>query len=211
MGGNTGRTVIKGGTVSGNTGGIGNDRGGNYQGSIENIGSLKDMQNRDLQRQVQQGISKFESRLGVRSDVRLADLSGAVGVARTNRDTGKTEVFLNRQHFEVATPKEVRAYKKRAYDAGFLTRTNKPTQHTVVHELSHALWNSHRKDQKSVTAGKDISKLHKTFMRDNSSKYGSYSKTNINEFFAEVMTKGVLGKSDKYTKGLFNIVKKNKL
>jgi hypothetical protein len=211
MGGNTGRTVIKGGTVSGNTGGIGNDAGGNYQGSIENIGSLKDMQNRDLQRQVQQGISKFESRLGVRSDVRLADLSGAVGVARTSRDTGKTEVFLNRKHFEVATPKEVRAYKKRAYDSGFLTRTNKPTQHTVVHELSHALWNSHRKDDKSVTAGKDISKLHKTFMRDNSPKYGSYSKTNINEFFAEVMTKGVLGKSDKYTKGLFNIVKKNKL
>jgi hypothetical protein len=211
MGGNTGRSVIKGGTVSGNTGGIGNDRGGNYQGSINNIGSLKEMQNRDLQRQVQQGISKFESRLGVRSDVRLADLSGSVGVARTNLTTGKTEVFLNRKHFEVATPKDVKAYKKRAYDSGFLTKTNKPTQHTVVHELSHALWNSHRRDEKSVKAGKDIAKVHKAFMRDNSSKYGSYSKTNINEFFAEVMTKGVLGKSDKYTNALFKIAKQNKL
>lgn len=211
MGGNTGRSVIKGGSVSGNTGGIGADGGGNYGGSITDIGSLKEMTNRDLQRQVQQGISKFESRLGVRSDVRLANLTGAVGVARTNIATGKTEVFLNRKHFEVASPKDVIAYKKRGYDSGFLTRTNKPTQHTVVHELSHALWNSAKRDANSVAAGKDIAKVYKAFQKANPKGYGSYSKTNINEFYAEIMTKGILGKSDKYSRALINISKRNKL
>jgi hypothetical protein len=211
MGGNNGRSIIRGGSVGGTTGGLGGDGGGNFQGTIDNIGSLKDMQNRDLQRQVQQGISKFESRLGVRSNVLLADLQGAVGVAATDRVTGKTQVYLNRGHFEVATPADVKAYKKKSYDSGFLTRTNKPTQHTVVHELAHALWNNHRKDAKSLTAGKDIAKVYKQFLRENPKQYGSYSRKNINEFYAEVMTKGILGKSDKYSRALINISKKNKL
>lgn len=41
--------------------------------------------------------------------------------------------------------------------------------------------------------------------------YGSYGKTNVDEFWAEVVTKGIHGKSDKYTKKAIGIAKKYKL
>ena len=134
-------------------------------------------------------------------------MEGAVGLARTD-PSGKTEVFLNRAHFEKADVKTVNEYKGRAYKSGFLNKTNKPTQHTVVHELGHALWNSHKPQKKHKEAGKDINVLYKKFKKDNPKSWGSYGKTNVNEFYAEGITKGVLGKSDKYTKSLIKITKK---
>lgn len=41
--------------------------------------------------------------------------------------------------------------------------------------------------------------------------YGKYAKTNVNEFWAEVCTKAVHGKADKYTKAAKDIIKKYKL
>ena len=38
-----------------------------------------------------------------------------------------------------------------------------------------------------------------------------YAKTNVNEFWAEVCTKAVHGKADKYTKAAKDIIKKYKL
>lgn len=198
---------VRSGNVTGNTGGLSNDGGGNSNINITNIGSLKAMKNRELQREIQQGISKFESRLGVKSDVKLATMEGAVGLAKTDL-SGKTEVFLNRKHFEKADVKTVNEYKNRAYKSKFLNKTNKPTQHTVVHELSHALWNSHKPQEKHQKAGKEINKLYKNFKKDNPKSWGSYSKTNVNEFYAEGITKGILGESDKYTKSLIKITKK---
>lgn len=203
---------VRGGTVTGNKGGIGNDGGGgNANVNLTNIGSLKDIKDRQLQREIQQGISKYESRLGVQSNVRLATMEGAVGLARTDPKSGKTEVFLNRAHFEKTSVKQVKAYKERAYKSGFLNKTNKPTQHTVVHELGHATWNSYKPDKKHNQAGKEIKALYKQFKKENPKTWGSYGKTNVNEFYAEGITKGTLGKSDKYTKSLIKITKKHGL
>lgn len=177
----------------------------NYSGSVKNIGSLKDIKDRALQKDLQQGISKFESRLGVRTTVKLADLGGAYGVHMTigGKSAG---VYLDRNSFQ--SKSQVIKAKRKAYETGFSNRTNKPTQHTVVHELSHSLWTSHHTGSKHIKAGEEVSKLYKTFKKDNPKAWGSYGKTNINEFFAEGITKGVLGKPDKYTKSLIKIAKK---
>jgi hypothetical protein len=174
----------------------------NYSGKQANIGSLKEIKDRSLQKDLQQGISKFESRLGVRTNVRLADAYG-VHVTIGGKSAG---VYLDRKSFQ--SKEQVIKAKKKAYDTGFSNRTNKPTQHTVVHELSHSLWTSHHSGSKHIKAGDEISKLYKTFKKDNPKSWGSYGKTNINEFFAEGITKGILGKPDKYTKSLIKIAKK---
>ncbi len=46
-------------------GGLGNDGSGNYRGEMKNVESLKNIQDRELQREIQQGISKYESRIGI--------------------------------------------------------------------------------------------------------------------------------------------------
>jgi len=204
------------GGVRSKTGGLGRDGGGAYEGSMKNEESLSAITDKSLRRDIQQGISKFESRLGIRQrKVKLAELDGAYGVHVTARDSKgnmvSQGVFLDSKTFKNATKEQIVNNKKEAYKNGFLTKTNKPSQHTVVHELAHATWNSHLSGKKYASAGKEIKSLYKSFLNDNPKGYGSYSKYNVNEFFAEGITKHVLGKSDKYSQSLRKIVKDNKL
>jgi len=195
------------GGIRSKTGGIGRDGGGNYKGTVEKIGSLKELKDTQLRRTIQQGISKYESRLGVRTNVRIANLEGAYGVHVTSN--GKSDgVFLDRGTFLKANVNKINAVKRNAYARGFSNKTNKPSQHVVVHELGHATWNSHLSGRKQQAAGREINKLYGTFKKQNPKSWGSYGKTNVNEFYAEGITKGVLGKSDKYTKALIRITKK---
>ncbi len=175
--------------------------------NVKNVGSIKEIKDRALQRDLQQGISKFESRIGVKHKVELADMNGAYGVHVASGLDGKTVgIYLDRKSFK--TKEQVIKAKENAYKTNFSNKTNKPTQHTVVHELAHAVWNSHQKSAKSQKAGEEVNKLYKTFKKYNPKSWGSYGKTNVNEFYAEGITKGVLGKSDKYTKSLIKITKK---
>jgi hypothetical protein len=204
------------GGVRSKTGGLGRDGGGNYEGSRKNEESLSAISDKKLRLDVQQGISKFESRLGIRQrKVKLAELEGAYGVHVSASD-GKGNivskgVFLNSNTFKNATREQVIKNQLKTYKSGFLTKTNKPTQHIVVHELAHATWNSHLTGNKYKTAGKEIRALYRQFLKDNPSGFGSYSRYNVNEFFAEGVTKQVLGKSDKYTRTLKKIIKDNNL
>lgn len=191
-------------------GGLKGDGGGQYKGKKSKIGSLKDLKNTQLRRTLQQGISKYESRLGVRTTVRIADLSGAYGVHVTQG--GKSAgVFLDRDTFEKANVSKITKIKRDAYKTKFLNSTNKPVQHTVIHELGHATWNSHLTGKNQVAAGKEVQALYKRFQKADPKKWGSYGKSNINEFFAEGITKAVIGKADRWGKALVKIVKKHKL
>jgi len=204
------------GGVRSKTGGLGRDGGGAYDGSLLNEESLSAISDRALRRDIQQGISKFESRLGIRQrKVKLAELEGAYGVHVTASD-GRGNmvsqgVFLDSNTFKNATKEQIVKNKLEAYKSGFSTKTNKPSQHTVVHELAHATWNNHLTGKKYKDAGREINKLYRSFLRESPSGFGSYSRYNVNEFFAEGITKHVLGKSDKYKKGLRKIVKDNNL
>lgn len=192
-------------------GGLKNDGAGNYSGSIKNVESLKNMKDRELQREIQQGISKYESRLGIRQkNIMLADLEGAHGVHVTMN--GESEgVYLNKKSFKNGTVDKIIKVKNSAYKTKFLTKTNKPVQHTIVHELGHATWNSHFKAANAREAGKSIRTMYAKFTKEKPKGYGKYAHSNINEFWAEATSKAVLGSSDKYTKFVKDTIKKYKL
>lgn len=192
-------------------GGMGKDGGGNYKGSIKNTESLKNIKDRELQREIQQGIAKYESRLGIRTtNIMLADLEGAYGVHVTAG--GKSEgIYLSKAHYKNRTADEVARNKQSGYKAKFSTRTNKPVQHTLIHELGHATWNSALSSKGAVNASKSIQSMYKTFKKERPKTYGSYAYSNVNEFWAETTAKAVLGKSDKYTTFLKKTIKKYKL
>lgn len=205
------------GTVRGvPKGTIGNDKGGNASaGDIGKAQGLRTIQNTQLRREVQQGISKYETRLGVRQvKVQLAPQGSSLGVHVT--EGGKSEgVYLNTAVFKKGTVSSVSTITKGAYKSGFLTNTNKPVQHVVVHELSHAQWNSHLKSANAKAAAASVQKKYKQFLKDYASGkakgFGKYSTTNVNEFWAEASTKHVLGKPDKYTRFIKSTIKKYKL
>ncbi len=200
-----------GGTRKSSGGGIRNDGAGNYNGEIKNPESLKNIRDRELQREIQQGISKYESRLGLRTkDIMLAELSGAYGVHVTI-DGKSGGVYLDKRTFKNGTVKKITSIKKGAYASKFLTRTNKPVQHTIIHELGHATWNSHYTASNSVKAGISIKKMYNEFTKEKPKGYGKYAYSNVNEFWAEATTRAVIGNSDKYTKFVKRTIKKYKL
>lgn len=181
--------------------------------SIKNVRGLATIKDGAVYKEMKEGISRYHSVMGVRQkNVKIADLPSRYnGVHQTVN--GESEgVYLNAKVFDNLTKSGIRERVKGAYESGWSTRTNKPIQHTITHELAHATWNSHLKSANARAARADISKLQKEWFKDSKKKgYGKYAETNINEFWAEVTAKAVHGTPDKYTRAAKAIVKKYKL
>lgn len=175
-------------------------------------GSLGSMQHRDMEKQINRAISRYEKVMGVRErHIQIADTPGAYGVTYIGPN-GSQGIYLSRQHFDTSKKKFEAAYKASNYDTGFKNITNRAAQHTVTHELAHATWTSSYASAKYRAAGKEIQYLYKQWSKDKKKKgYGSYGKTNVDEFWAEVITKGIHGKADKYTRKAIGIARRFKL
>lgn len=196
---------------SGNRGGL-QPGDGAFKGKIIKVESLVHIKDPAVYKEVKSAISRYHSVMGVRQkDVKLAEMSDGVLGAHATLN-GKSEgIYLNKKHFN-QSKKHIMEQTKKGYDSGWSTRTNKPMAHTVTHELAHATWNNHFTSANHKAAGKEIEKLYQTWTKDKKKKgYGQYSKTNVNEFWAETVTKAVHGKADKYTKAVKKIAKKYKL
>ena len=200
---------------SGNRGGL-QPGDSSYKGTIKNVEPLVNM-NKEIYRDTKAAISRYHAVMGVRQrEVHLADLSDGVLGVHVSAPDGKggiksEAVYLNKKRYK-QTRKEMMAQTKKGYDSGWHTKTNKPMAHTVTHELAHATWNSHLTAANAKAAGKEISALYKKWMSDKKKKgYGKYARTNVNEFWAECVTKAVHGNSDKYTRQVKKIAKKYKL
>lgn len=176
--------------------------------------ALASIKEPDVYREVKSAVSRFESVLGIRQkSVRLADLpEGTLGVHFTSAGEGKSVgILLNRKSFNQKR-RDIEAQTRKGYESGWSTRTHKPIAHTVTHELAHATWNQHLKSPAAKEAGAKITKVYNAWLKDKKRKgYGKYAHTNVSEFFAETITKGIHGTKDKYTRALFGIVKKHKL
>lgn len=170
------------------------------------------MQHRDMEKQINRAISRYEAVMGVRErHVHIADISGAYGVTYIGPN-GSQGIYLSRRHFDTSKRKFEAAYKASNYANGFKNVTNRAAQHTVTHELAHATWTSSYTSPKHKAAGKEIQRLYSQWSKDKRKKdYGSYGKTSVDEFWAEVITKGIHGKSDKYTRRAISIARRFKL
>lgn len=179
--------------------------------SMESLDSLKD---REVVKQLHKAVSRFESVMGVRErSIKVADLSGvdAYGITFLNKN-GSQGIVLNKTIFNGKRKEIESTFRKENYDTGFQNKTNRPIQHALTHELAHATWSSHYKDKKHQKAGIEIKKLYKKWRRDRKkTEYGEYGRTNVNEFWAEVIAKGIHGNPDKYTKRAIGIAKKYRL
>lgn len=198
--------------ATGKRGGL-NPGDANFRGKLSNPKSLSNIRDISLYRDVTSAISRYHSVLGVRQrEIGLAELGSGVGGVHVTRNGESHGIYLNSMVFENGTSKTVADWAKKGYKSGYLTKTNKPVAHIVTHELAHSTWNSNFKGAKYKGAGKEVEKLYRTWRKDTKKTgYGSYAKVNVNEFWAEVITKSVIGKGDEYTRKAKSIVKKYKL
>ena len=194
----------KGGLIEGDS---------SYKGKIGKAESLVNIQNAQLYKSVKQSISRYHSVLGVKQqDVKLAEMSKNVGGVHLTVDGRSKQVLLNSKVFKNGTVRSVSSWTEGGYKSGHLTKTNKPVAHIITHELAHATWNSNFKAPNVRAAGKEVTKLYEKWSSDTKKTgYGRYAKTSVNEFWAEVSTKAVHGKPDKYTRKIKAIIKKYKL
>ena len=110
--------------------------------NIRGLATIKDGQ---VYKEMKQGISRYHAVMGVRErNVKIADLPKKYnGVHQTSFNGESEGVYLNSKIFDKMSKKQIAERTKGAYDSGWSTRTNKPVQHTITHELAHATWNSH--------------------------------------------------------------------
>lgn len=189
----------------------GRDGGGRYRGKITNISGLESIKDPQTRKAVYEAISRYEAVMGIRQkNIKIANLNGAYGVHVTFGGQSQA-IYLDRNTFN-QTKAAIIKEKQAAYKSGWSTQTNKPIAHTVTHELGHATWNSYLTSSNAQAAAPSIRKLYSTFQKDRKKKgYGEYAHSNVNEFWAETVTKAVHGTSDKYTKAVKSITKKYKL
>ena len=189
---------------SGGGGGMGRDT--TYKGTIRNVESLVHMKDPRMYKATKEAISNFSAKLGVpERNIKLADLQGNVMGIGT-----KGEVYLNKKYFNKSASEFAKTMQGN-YQSGHTTITNKPLAHVATHELAHAAWQNNQKSPKAIAAGKDIQKVYKSWVKSGGKGYGSYAKSNIDEFWAEASTKAAHGTADKYTKAIKNIYKKYQL
>lgn len=181
------------------------------QEMINSAESLSNLKHREVTLQLQRGISRYEAVMGVRErNIKIAKVPGAFGATMVGAD-GSHGIYLNKSFFNRHRNIVESEYRKQ-YESGYKNKTNRPIQHTITHELAHATWNTSYTKPKYQAAGKEIKSLWRAWSRDNKkSGYGTYATKNVNEFWAEVITKGIHGNSDKYTKQAISIAKKYKL
>lgn len=173
---------------------------------------LEAIGHKDTVKELKRAISRYHAVMGVRErKVQLADLDGAYGVTYLGRD-GSRGIYLNKKIFNQSKSKLGQEYYKDNYATGFKNKTRAPVQHTLTHELAHSTWSRFYDTPAHKAAGKEITELYKRWNKDTKKKgYGSYGKSNVDEFWAEVVTKAIHGKSDRYTKRAINIARKFKL
>lgn len=177
--------------------------------SAESLDSLK---HREVVKQLNRGISRYEKVMGIRErKIKVANTGSSYGVTFFNQD-GSQGIYLNKRFFNQHRNQIESQYRSKNYKMGFKTVTNRPIQHTITHELAHATWTSSYSSPKHRSAGKEIKTLYNSWRKDKKKKgYGSYGAQNVDEFRAEVVTKGIHGESDKYTKRAISIAHKYKL
>lgn len=181
-------------------------------GALENSRSISSIADRATVKELQRGISRFEAKIGIKErSVRVGNLDkmNALGVTYVARDGKSMGILLNQRFFDRKKSTIENDVVQNHYNTGFKNRTNAPLQHTITHELSHAVWNAGMRSKSALGAKKEISALYGKWVKDKKKKgYGEYAKTNLSEFYAEGMTKAIHGNADKYTRKLVHITKK---
>lgn len=179
---------------------------------LDTAESLDSLKHREVVKQLNRGISRYEKVMGVRERViKVADTQGAYGVTFIN-ENGSQGIYLSKSFFNQHRNQIESSYRAAEYKMGHKNLTNRPIQHTITHELAHATWTSSYSSSKYRSAGKEIKAMYNSWRKDKRKKdYGSYGAQNVDEFWAEVVTKGIHGKSDKYTKKAIGIARKYKL
>ena len=200
-----------------NSGGVVHTGGGGANAAIvvqavQNSRSISTIKDRSVVKELQRGISRFESVLGIRErDVRIADLDkmNALGVTWIGPQGESAGILLNEKFFDRKKKSIESDVRSKHYDTGFKNKTNAPLQHTITHELAHATWNASMKTAKAQGAKKEITKLYQKWLKDKKKKgYGTYGASNVSEFYAEGITKAIHGNADRYTRKLVAITKK---
>lgn len=188
-------------------------KGGTEKINIKNPRDLATIKDNAVYREMKRGISRYHSVLGVRErSIKLADLPMGINGALASPGGVNQSIYLNSNVYDKLSRSAIEKRVKASYNTGWSARTNKPIQHTITHELAHATWNSDMTSAKAKAAGKEIGKLGRLWLNDKRKKdYGRYGESSVDEFWAEVITKAVHGKADKYTKAAKAIVKKYKL
>lgn len=167
-------------------------------------------------RELKAAVSKVASRIGIdlpQSNLGFVNKGSFIGVEFGSGD--QRTVLLNKLFFDKKFS-EVVATKLRAYKTRWSVPTNAPAQHTLIHELGHSIWVDfiEGRDARLTGLNNGIRDLYTSFRKEVARgrlPVSQYATANINEFFAELFTKSMIGKAqNRYSKKLLSLLRQNR-
>ena len=159
------------------------------------LSPLNNIKDQKVKAEIKEALESYSKEIGLPHEVHI--VANDLPKGRLGASDGAGTITLNTKVYN----KSYKNAEKELTDrmkAGKGVTTEKSLQATVHHELAHNTYT------KLSGAKKDaVGALYKKYMSDNKVKgWGSYSKKNAEEFFAEGIAKSLTGKSDYYTKAL---------
>ncbi|MBO4661234.1 MAG: hypothetical protein J5630_00835 [Bacteroidaceae bacterium] len=173
---------------------------------------LKGIKDYALRKDQSDAFNLYAEKFGIRAnDIKITNNYVEYGITGLTAD-GRIIIELNAKFF-AQRKKAVEKAIIVKYRAGESVSTKQPSKHVLTHELAHATWRSDYTGQRHIEARSDIYKLFSDWKSNRSAVkyYGALSKTHIDEFWAEVVTKALYGTPDEYTKRARSIIKKHRL
>jgi hypothetical protein len=159
------------------------------------LSPLNNIKDPNVKAEIKEALESYSKEIGLPYEVQI--IASDLAKGRLGATDGGGSITLNTKYFNKSAKNAEKELSDRM-KAGKGVTTNKPLQSTVHHELAHNTYS------KLSGAKKDaVGALYKKYMSDKKVKgWGSYSKKNAEEFYAEGIAKSMTGKSDSYTKAL---------
>ena len=159
------------------------------------LSPLNNIKDPKVKAEIKEALESYSKEIGLPYEVQI--IASDLAKGRLGATDGGGSITLNTKYFNKSAKNAEKELSDRM-KAGKGVTTNKPLQQTVHHELAHNTYS------KLSGAKKDaVGALYKKYMSDKKVKgWGSYSKNNAEEFYAEGIAKSMTGKSDSYTKAL---------
>ena len=159
------------------------------------LSPLNNIKDPKVKAEIKEALESYSKEIGLPHEVHI--IASDLAKGRLGATDGGFSITLNTKYFNKTAKNATKELSDRM-KAGKGVTTDKPLQQVLHHELAHNTY------FKLSGAKKDaVGALYKKFMSDKKVKgWGSYSKTNAEEFYAEGIAKSMTGKSDSYTKAL---------
>ncbi len=171
-----------------------------FNPNLVGVKGYKGVTDQRVAAELQEAVKMYAKEIGLAEPTQISLETLPKG--RRGVSYGNGTIALSKNYFGGSYDKTMKGATE-LVKSGYSVETSRPIMKTIHHELGHRTY-----DYLSSSSKAKVGAIFSKFSSSKSTKgWGSGSRKNVEEFFAEGMAKSLTGKSDSYTKALRKLLK----